>query len=301
MRLGDWGSLFVLSALWGSSFFFVKVAVAEIAPLTMVFVRTLLASLLLYIVLRIQGHSLRLPPALWRDLSIMGLLNNIVPFSLFFWGQQHIPAGLGSILNATTPLFAVVLAHYALRDERMSTGRILGVLAGIIGVAVLIGPDALSGLGTHVLAQLAVIGAAFSYAVAGVYGRRLRDLPPLVPATGQVIASTVIMLPVVLLFSRPWQAPLPSTAAIASLVALAVLGTMLAYMIYFRLLASVGATNVLLVTFLMPVSAILLGTFILGERLAPRHFAGMLLIALGLALIDGRVARRLINKGRREL
>jgi drug/metabolite transporter (DMT)-like permease len=222
----------------------------------------------------------------------MGLLNNLIPFSLIFWGQTHIASGLASILNSTTPLFTAVLAHFLTRDERLTANRLAGVLAGLAGVVVMIGPDVLVGLRANVLAQSAVLCAALSYALAGIYGRRFRGTPPLVTAAGQVTSTSVLLLPVVLLADRPWTLPLPGARTWAAVAGLALLCTALAYVIYFRILAVAGATNLLLVTFLIPVSALLLGGLVLGERLEPRHFGGMGLIALGLAAMDGRPLRK---------
>jgi drug/metabolite transporter (DMT)-like permease len=225
----------------------------------------------------------------------MGALNNLLPFSLIFWGQTQIASGLASILNSTTPLFTVVLAHFFTRDERLTTNRLTGVLFGLLGVAVMLGPDALYGLHANMLAQIAVLGAAICYAFAGIFGRRFRGAPPLVTAAGQVGATSVMMLPIVLIADRPWTLPMPSLQTFGAVVALALLSTALAYVIYFRILAVAGATNLLLVTFLIPVSALLLGMSILGERLDLRHFGGMALIAFGLAAIDGRPLRYVKN------
>jgi drug/metabolite transporter (DMT)-like permease len=210
---------------------------------------------------------------------------------LIVWGQTRIASGLTSILNATTPLFTVVLAHYLTRDEPLTPRRLGAVMAGLAGVVVMIGPDVLAGLGSNVLAQACVLGAALSFAFAGIFGRRFRDVPPLVTAAGQVTASSVMMAPIVLLVDRPWTLPVPGVAVFGAVAGLALLGTALAYIIYFRILAVAGATNLLLVTFVMPVCALILGGVVLGEQLEPRHFGGMALIALGLAAIDGRPYR----------
>ena len=221
----------------------------------------------------------------------MGTLNNLIPFSLIVWGQTHIASGLAAILNATTPLFTVVLGHLLTRDEKMTPMRLIGVLIGLAGVTLMFGAEVLGGLGLAIVAQFAVLGAAISYACAGLFGRRFKDTPPLVTATGQLTATTVLMLPLVLLVDRPWTLPAPSPSTWAAIIALALLCTAVAYVIYFRILAAAGATNLLLVTFLIPVSAIGLGVTVLGERLGPEHLAGMALIGLGLAAIDGRALK----------
>jgi drug/metabolite transporter (DMT)-like permease len=284
----EWLLLVALSVLWGGSFFFAEVALADLRPLTVVLGRVGLAAIALNLMVRARG--LRMPTSYraWGAFLLMGGLNNLIPFSLIFWGQTEIASGLASILNATTPLFTVVLAHFLTRDERMTGNRLAGVVSGLLGVALMVGPSALAGLGVHVVAQLACLAAALSYAFAGIFGRRFRGMPPLVTAAGQVSATTLMILPVALLVDQPWSLPQPGLATWGALAGLAMLSTALAYVIYFRLLATVGATNLLLITFLIPVSALALGMTILGERLDPRHFAGMALIGLGLAAIDGR-------------
>lgn len=284
----EWALLLSLSLLWGGSFFFSKLALAELPPLTIVLARVGLAALALHLVVLATGRRMPTDRGSWARFFAMGLLNNLIPFSLIFWGQTQIASGLASILNATTPLWTVVLAHLLTSDERLTAGRLLGVLLGLAGAVVVIGPDMLGGLGLDVLAQLAVLGAACSYAFAGIYGKRFRGTPPILTATGQVTATAIMMLPIVALADQPWALPMPHLATWGALAGLALLSTAVAYMIYFRLLATAGATNLLLVTFLIPVSALLLGSAFLGERLDLRHFLGMALIGLGLAAIDGR-------------
>jgi len=286
----EWLLLLILSVLWGGSFFFIGVAVKVLPPLTIVAVRVGLAAVTLNLIVRATG--LRMPKEwlYWKAFLSMGLLNNLIPFCLIVWGQMHIASGLASIFNATTPLFTVIVAHIFTKDEKMSGGRIAGILVGFVGVAVIIGLDSLGGLGANVLAQFAILGAALSYSFAGVYGRRFKGMgiAPLVTATGQVTASTLLLAPLALVVDRPWTLAMPGLSVWAALAGLALVSTALAYIIYFRLLATAGATNLLLVTFLIPVSAILLGVAFLGESLAGKDFIGMGLICFGLAAIDGR-------------
>lgn len=293
IRMGpiEWTLLGVLSVLWGGTFFFAEVALREVGPLSLVLARVGLAAVALIAMVYATGHRLPSSLAVWRAFLIMGLLNNLIPFSLIFWGQMRITGGLAAILNATTPLFTVVIAHFLTRDEKMTAGRVAGVLLGIVGVVVTIGPAALRELELHLLAQIAVLAAALSYAFAGIFGRRFQDLPPIVSAAAQVTATTALMLPVVALLAEPWTIADLGLRTWGAIMGLALLSTALAYLIYFRLLASAGATNLLLVTFLIPVSAIVLGAGFLGERLAAQHLAGMALIGLGLATIDGRLLR----------
>jgi drug/metabolite transporter (DMT)-like permease len=287
----EWTLLIALSAVWGASFVFNDLAVRELPVFTVSLSRVALAALILLAVLRLFGQRLPRDRRVWGAFFGMGFLNNALPFSLIIWGQQHIAAGVASILNASTPLFTVLLAHLLTRDERLTPAKAVGVMVGFAGVAVLIGTEALRDLGVHVAAQLMCLAGAASYAFAGIYGRRFRTMgvTPLATATGQVTASTLILLPLVLLLDRPWTLATPSATAIGALIGVATISTALAYVIYFRILSTAGATNLLLVTFLVPVSAILLGTLFLGEVLLPRHFAGMALIGLGLAAIDGRL------------
>jgi len=290
LRMGprEWILLLLLSVLWGGSFFFAKLAVAELPPFTIVLGRVALAALALNLVLRARGERLPADRASWGAFLVIGLLNNLVPFSLIVWAQTQIASGLAAILNGATPLFTVVLAHWLTADERLTWNRLLGVVLGLAGVAVMIGLEALSGLGLHVLAEVAVLVATVSYAFAGIFGRRFRGQPPLVTAAGQVTATTVMMLPIVLIADRPWTLAMPTPLALSAIAGLALLSTALAYVIFFRILAAAGATNLLLVTLLIPVSALLLGRFILDEGLALQQLLGMALIALGLAAIDGR-------------
>ncbi|MCW5707082.1 DMT family transporter [Shinella sp.] len=300
MTAGEWGLLIALSLLWGGSFLFNGILVRELPTLTIVTARVGLAALALWTVVRLAGHAVPRSKEVWLAFLGMGVLNNIIPFSLIVWGQTHIASGLASILNATTPLFAVIAAHLLTTDEKMTGGRLVGVLVGFLGVALMIGPSVLSDLGANLLAQLAVLGGAVSYSIAGIFGRRFRrlGLPPLLPAAGQVTASAVLMLPVALVVDRPWTLAMPSAQTWMALFGLAFLATALAYVIFFRILATAGATNLMLVTFLIPVSAILLGALVLGEVLASKHFAGMALIAVGLAAIDGRLLRMVMEKRR---
>ncbi|MBB4000665.1 DMT family transporter [Aureimonas pseudogalii] len=293
----EWSMLLLLSVLWGGSFFFTGIAVRELPPLTIVFLRVALAAVILLAVLRAIGVRMPKNRSVWLAFFGMGFLNNVVPFCLIVWGQTHIASGLASILNATTPLFTVVVAHGLTTDEKMTGGRLAGVLLGLLGVVVMIGPAVLGTFGTNVLAQIAVLGAALSYAFAGIYGRRFKrmGIPAMATATGQVSASAIMLLPMVLVVDRPWTLPMPHMTTWAAMIGIAALSTALAYVLYFRLLASAGATNLLLVTFLIPVSAIVLGALMLGETLQAKHGVGMLCIGLGLAAIDGRLWRKLCS------
>jgi drug/metabolite transporter (DMT)-like permease len=296
----DWLLLLVLAVIWGGAFFFIGVAVRHVPPLTYVWLRVTIGAAGLWTYLVIKGEQVSLPRQVWGSILLLALLNNALPFTLFGWSQTHIASGLASILNATTPIWGVVVAHVFTRDERMTPRKIAGVLLGFGGVALMVGPSLLSNLGTSGLAELACVAAALSYAFAAVLARRFRKLgiSPFSVTTGQLTAGALMMLPLSMFVDRPWDHALPPLSALAAITALALLCTALGYVLYFKLIDSAGATNALLVTLLVPPVAILLGGLFLGEHLAPQDFAGLGLIGLGLAAIDGRVlsllaARRL--------
>lgn len=295
MSAREWSLLVLLSVLWGATFFFTGVALRELPPFTLMALRVGIAALTLLMVLRAMGLRLPRNAAVWRAFAVMGLINGVVPFSLLMWSQTEIPSALAAILNATTPLSTAVVAHAFTDDEKLTANRIAGVLVGLVGVAVTIGPDALKGFSAGLVAQLAAVGATISYAFGSVYGRTFRRLgvAPLPTATGQMIMASVIAVPIALAFDRAWLLPMPGIETWLAVVAIAVPSTAVAFIVYFRLLATAGATNLVLVTFLIPVSAILLGVLVLGERLDLKHIVGMALIGAGLAVIDGRIFARL--------
>ena len=291
MTAKDWSMLLLLSVVWGGSFFFVGLAVKELPPLTIVLIRVGFAAITLWGIVLVCRIPISKSLSNLGLFFIMGLLNNAIPFSLIVWSQTHITSGLASILNATTPLFTVLVAGTLLPDEKISSGKLIGVIVGFAGVVVMIGSTAFEGLGISVISQLAILGAALSYAFAGVFGRRYKalNIHPIMAAAGQVTGSTLLLFPMVLLFDDPFNLPLPTWPTIAAVLSLAVFSTAFAYVLYFNILSSAGATNVSLVTFLIPVSAVLLGTLILDESLSPQHIPGMVIVATGLVLIDGRL------------
>ena len=291
MSTKDWSMLLLLSCLWGGSFFFIGVAVTELPPLTIVTLRVGLAAIILWIFFLVSGQEIPKSLKLWRTFFVLGLLGNAIPFSLIVWGQTHITSGLASIINATTPLFTILIAGTLLSDERITGGKLIGVALGILGVAVLIiGPSRMIEITSDTTAQLAVVGAAISYGFATVYGRRFKamGISPLTTVIGQVTTATVILLPLALIVERPDQLSNPSIQVWLAVFSLAAFSTVLAYILFFRILSSAGATNVVLVTFLVPITASLLGWLVLDEQLYIEHFIGMVFIGLGLASIDGR-------------
>jgi drug/metabolite transporter (DMT)-like permease len=287
----EWAILLTLAVIWGGAFFFIKVAVTHVEPLTYVWLRLTIAAAALWLVLRWRRERLNLPREVWAAIIVLALLNNVIPFALFGWGQRHIASGLASILNATTPIWGVIVANFLTRDERMTPTKLIGVLVGFAGVATMIGPGLISNFGSGLLGQLACLAGALCYAFAGVWARRFKALgiTPIKVAASQLISGAAIMAPVALIVEQPWLQPAPPLAAWGAIIALALVCTAFAYILYFRLIDSAGATNALLVTLLVPPTAIMLGGLFLGEQLTLSQFAGMGFIAIGLAAIDGRL------------
>lgn len=288
----EWLMLITLSVVWGGSFFFAAVAVQEIPPLTVAFIRVLGAAAVLWLVLVAMGRRLPLTRRVWAAFFLMGLINNVIPFSLIFWAQTEVASGLASILNAMTPIFTVVVAHASTADEKVTWNRALGVILGFAGVVVIFA-GRIEGA-SALWAMIALLAATVSYAFATVFGKQFvrMGVAPMDTATGQVTASSVILLPVILLVDQPWVLAMPSAPTVWSLVGLVLLSTAFAYFLFFRILSTAGATNLSLVTLLIPVSAIFLGMLFLDEVLTSWHVAGLGLITAGLLAIDGRVLRR---------
>jgi drug/metabolite transporter (DMT)-like permease len=296
----EWLMLAALSLLWGGSFLFNGILVKAWPPLTIVTARVMLAAVALWLVVKLSGLAVPRGRAVWLSFFGMGLLNNAIPFTLIVWGQTQIASGLAAILNATTPLFGVLIAHWLTADEKLTANRIAGVVIGITGVVAMIGPSVLGHVGGDLGGELAVLAAAVSYAFAGLFGRRFKrmGLAPIMPAAGQVTASAILLLPLALFIEKPWTLPPAGMETWAALFGLALLSTAVAYLLFFRILATAGATNLMLVTILIPPSAILLSALVLGEQLALRHLIGLVLIGIGLAAIDGRLWRRFVGARR---
>ena len=291
MSTADWGIIMLLSLLWGGAFFLIELGLRGFPPNTLVFLRMALAVPPMLLALRFLELKLPTDQKSWRQLFALGAINAALPFILFFWGQTQIDSGLASVLNATTPLWGVVTAHFLTRDEKATPARIIGVLLGMAGIIVMVGTEALGGITGSVLAQIACLTATLCYAFAAIYGRTLSQskMSPLVVATGQVITAAIIMLPVALIVDQPWTLPSPGWDAWAGAIGLAIPSTALAYFFYFRLIDTAGASNAMLVAFIMPVIAIILGVVALGETVESKEIAGAVLIAFGLLAIDGRL------------
>ncbi|OJT98468.1 MAG: ABC transporter permease [Rhizobium sp. 63-7] len=288
-----WGLLVLLGLIWVGSFFFARIAVQQVPPFTLVFLRLSLAAIALHLYLHGRFGLYAALRSRWRQFLVMGLINNAVPHTLIFMGQTEIGAGLAAILNATTPIFTVLIANSLTKDEKLTSAKLAGCILGLAGTAVMIGPGAFARSGIPFWALLLPVFAAVSYGFASTYGKRFRGLAAPVTAAGQLTASSLIMLPVCLFVDAPWTLPLPSTGAIAAILGLALLSTAFAYILFFRIMSLAGATNTSLVTLLVPPSAILLGILFLGEHLEATEIGGMLLIAAGLVILDGRVLARL--------
>lgn len=286
MKATDWILLWTLSLLWGGSFLFNELALAGLPAVSIVWGRVALAAVLLALAVQASGQGMP-ARAVWPALAVMGVLNNLVPFTLFVLAQGQITGALASVLNATTPLFTVLVAHVATADERLSPMKAAGVAFGFAGVVVMMAGEDLGG---ELPAMLACLGAALSYGLAGVWGRRFRaaGVTPLQTAFGMVTASALCLTPVWLVVDQPWSLDWPGWSPVLAVVGLASLSSALAYLIFFRILARAGATAISLVTFLIPFSAAGLGWLVLGERLELRHFLGLALILGGLGLIERR-------------
>ncbi|MCA9877237.1 MAG: DMT family transporter [Thermomicrobiales bacterium] len=285
----DWALLLLLGLVWGGTFFFGKVALATWPPFTVVLGRIIIGAVLLNLVARLAGHRLPRDPGLWRNLLVMGLLNSVIPFCLIVSGQTQITAGLAAILYASTSLFTVLLAPVFVAEERLTVPRLTGVLLGLGGVVVMLGPEALRDEGGATVGKLLVLGGSVSYALASIWGRRFRGVPSPVAAAGQLTVAAVIMLPLAVLVDRPWTLPPPNPQVLGAILGLGLLSTTIGYLLYFTILRRAGAVNVSLATLLVPPTSLLLGALFLGETTTGTELAGLLLIALGLLVIDGRV------------
>jgi len=288
MGATEWALLLFLSMLWGGSFFFNKIAVHELPPFTVVLCRVGGGAAILAVVALASGLVFPKTIRGWWPYLVMGLLNNVLPFSLIVWGQKEIGAGLASVLNAGVPLAGAIVAHFFTSDEKLTGNRLLGVLVGIAGVVVLVGPSGLDLNLGPLLGALAVLAATVSYGSAGVWGKRFRGVPALTSACCQLFSSTLVMAPLVAMVDQPWTHAAPSLQAISALAGLAAISTALAYVIFFTILRRAGAANVMLVTLLVPLTATALGILFLNESLRPTDLAGAALVALALLIIDGR-------------
>ena len=285
--------LLLLGTIWGASYLFIKVIVAEVPVFTLVAGRLTLAALTMWLILRISGSSTPRSRRMWRAYAALGLMGMAVPYCLISWGEQYISSGLASLLQATTPIFTVILAHFLTNDERITTAKIIGVVVGFVGVGILMLPDPSTelraglrqGLQANLLGQLAIVGSSLCYAGTAIYARSwLRGQPPLVSASGQLTMATIYMLLASLLIDRPVDLS-PSLPALASWLVLAILGTVVAYVIYFSLIERTSATFTTMVTYIIPVNGLMLGALVLNESLDVTTLGSLALILLGVLLV----------------
>ncbi len=285
-----WLLLALLSLLWGGSFIFMKIAAADLPVLSVVWLRVALAALALLIVTGATGRRFPRGGAIHARYALMGLTNNIIPFALIVYAIPRIGAGAASILNGLTPVFTLILAHVLTRDEQLTRRKVIGIALGLIGLVVLVGPRALAGLDNEVIAGLAMVAATVSYGISGIQARAFRQIDPVVSAASQLAYSTLLLVPFVLLIDMPWRLDVPGWGAIAAVAGLALASTALAYILFFMIVGRAGATNVMLVTLLVPVSALFLAVFFLGEHISAAEAGGMIFISAGLLVLDGRLA-----------
>jgi drug/metabolite transporter (DMT)-like permease len=283
--------------MWSASFIFIKVAAADLPPFTLVLIRVGLAALALHLIVLARRLSYPRQPAIFARYGVMGLTNNIIPFALIVYATSRLGAGAASILNATAPIFALLVAHVSTADEKITAAKVVGILLGFAGVAAMAGRQAAAGLTGDLLAVAAMLVACFFYGFSAVFGRSFAGINPTMSATCQLTASTLLLTPAALVLDRPWALAMPGPAALLSVAALALVSTSLAYVLFYALIQRAGGTNTILVTLLIPVGGVLLGWALLGEALSPEKAAGMILIGLGLIVIDGRLVRQLARPG----
>ena len=292
----------MLAALWGPSFLFIKVAVEEIPPLTLVLGRVAIGAAFLLVVLVAQRRRLPNDRRLWGHLAVVAMLHNALPWVLLSWGEQYIDSALASILNGTTPLFTIILAHFLVAGDRMTAPKLLGVLLGFAGLMLLILPSLSGGVQASTWGLLAVTAAAAIYGVAMIYSRNhLRGLPPLVAPATQLLLATAYMAPVALIFDQPWTLDRPSAAALVSLFLLGIMGTGLAFIVYYRLLETANPTYISMVTYVIPIFGVILGVLVLDEQLTWLALVGFGLILLGVMVVNGLFANHLPMRRRRSL
>ncbi|MEH0292031.1 EamA family transporter [Agrobacterium sp. CCNWLW71] len=288
--------LALLSTLWAASYTFIKIGVETIPPITFIASRTLIAGLLLYVVIRLRGLRLPTDFATWRLFFIQACINSVLPFTLIAWAEQSIDAGLAVILNATTPIFTFLLTALVIRHEPVSGRKLFGTIAGMTGVCLIIGVEALSGAGEAIWSQLAVLTAAFSYACAAIFSKNFKGLDPVMPAAGSLICGAVLLLPVSLIVDRPWTLS-PSAASLTALVCLSVFSTALAFMIYFRLMQTLGSVGTTSQAYLRVPVGVAIGMAFLGEMPTPAMWVGLVCVIAGVLAMTLPSRRRPVAQG----
>lgn len=290
-RFTDLALLLLLATLWGGSYTFIRVGVETIPPVTLIAARTLLAGAILLIVMRCRGLRLPRDLATWRLFLVQACLNSVVPFTLIAWAERSVEAGLATILSSTSPIFVVLLTCLSAGRERLPRLRLAGIAAGLAGTLLIVGVQAMSGLGEQLAAQLALVAASLCYAGAALFGRNFKGLDPIMPAAGSLICGAIVLLPLSLMLDRPWTL-WPSVASIQALIALSLVSTALAFVIYFRLIARLGSVATTSVAYLRVPTGVLIGMVFLGEALAPTAWAGLVLVVGGVLAMTLPVRRR---------
>jgi len=274
--------LVLLATLWGAAYTLVKVGVETIPPLTLISARTLIAGSILLAIMRLRGIAMPRDPAVWKRFMIQACLNSVIPFTLIAYAERHVGAGLATILGSNAPIFAFLLALLFVRHERPTVRQSFGVAAGLTGICLVVGVDALNGLGQDVIAQLALVFSAVLFGAAALFGRNFNGLDSMVPAAGSMICGAIVLTPLSLMVDRPWMLT-PSAASIAALIALAVFSTALAFVIYFRLIQTLGSVGTTAQAYLRVPLGVGLGVVFLGETLSPTVWIGLVCVVVGIA------------------
>ncbi len=274
--------LIVLSTLWGASYTFIRVGVETIPPVTLIAARTLIAGLLLIVWMSVSGVAMPGSWVIWKRLFVQAFLNSVIPFTLIAWAEQYVEAGVATILNSTAPVFVFFVTWFLTKHEAVTTRKLVGVIAGLLGICLIIGFSALNGLGDQVLPQLAIVAATICYAGAAIYGRSFQGLSPLVPAAGSLIAGAIVLIPISLIFDRPWALQ-PSFNSTAALLLLSVFSTAIAFVIYFRLVQTLGSVGTTSQAYLRVPIGVAIGAIFLGESLSPTIWMGLGCVVIGVA------------------
>jgi drug/metabolite transporter (DMT)-like permease len=284
--------LLVLASLWGASYTFIKLGVATIPPVTFIAARTLIAGLILLAIIRYRGLRLQRDGATWRRFLVQACLNSVVPFTLIAWAELRVDAGLASILNSTSPIFTFLLTVLITRHEAVTRRKLFGVIAGIAGICLIIGIQALDGLGRQLVAQLAIVAATICYAGAAIFGKKFKNLDPLLPAAGSLVCGAALLIPVSVLIDRPWSLS-PSLSSIGALLALSAFSTALAFTIYFRLIHTLGSVGATAQAYLRVPVGVAIGAVFLGENLTKSAWVGLACVLVGVAAMTIPARKRM--------
>jgi drug/metabolite transporter (DMT)-like permease len=285
--------LLVLSSLWGASYTFVKVGVQTISPVTLIAARTVIAGAILIAIIHWRGLTLPKDATTWRRFFFQACLNSVVPFTLIAWAQQTTDAALATILNSTSPIFAFLLTVFVTRNEAVTGRKLFGVGAGIVGICLIVGVQAIGGLGQELWAQLAILAATICYAGAAIFGRNFKGLNPIMPAAGSMICGAIVLVPASLITEKPWTLT-PSLESILALLALSVFSTALAFAIYFRLVQTLGSVGTTAQAYLRVPIGVAIGVMFLREHLTSTALIGLVCVTAGVAAMTVPVRKSAI-------